>query len=60
MYGLNKTMHREPLMSAGCTFPSYSNEGHSGSFGSQFENPGEDDSAVLFSSHFFSFVKLEL
>ena len=55
MYGLKKTMHREPLMSAGRTFPSYCNEGHSGSFGSQFENPGEDDSGVLFSSHFFLF-----
>lgn len=47
-------------MNAGCTSLSNCNEGHSGSLGSQFENPGEADSGVLLSPHVFSFAKLEL
>ena len=60
MYGLNKISIQDPFMHAGGTSLSYCNEGHSGSLGSQFENPGEDDSGVLLSSHVFSFAKLEL
>lgn len=39
---------------------SYCNEGHSGSLGSQFENPGEADQTFYFPHVFSSFAKLEL
>lgn len=45
-------------MNAGCTSLSYCNEGHSGSLGSQLENPGEADSGVLLSLMFSLLLNL--